>query len=374
MTLVASEMEADAQFWNALAISEDGNTLLVSALNANANKGAVYVFERQNSIWTESAILKASDGAEGDQFGFVVAIDNNTIVIGADQHDEGGLNAGAVYVFTKTNDVWTEDLKLLPADIALADRFGAAVALEDDLLVVGSIEDDDLGINSGSAYIFKHQDGLWQETGKLVANDGDKSDNFGASVLIYNNTIFVGAVLDDTVARDTGSVYSFSQQDGTWMQDSFLVPEGQKLGDKLGRTLSAAEDVLVLGAEFSIRNNNKPDVTSGAAHVYRKQDGIWQEEAKLISSDNAFGDRMGWSVATDGSYLVVGTPGDSDEGHYVGAAYLFYFDDSTREWQEIAKYSASDSSSVKGLGISSLISDKQVFIGSFDAVYIFDLP
>lgn len=372
--LVPSGLEADAQLWNAVAMSDDSNTLIVPVLKANANKGAVYVFERKDSLWTESAILTASDGAEGDQFGYAIAIDNDTIVVGADQHDAGGLNAGAVYVFTKTNDVWREELKLLAADTALADRFGAAVALKNNLLLVGSIEDDDLGINSGSVYLFSNQEGQWQETGKLIADDGDKNDNFGSSVAIHNNTVLVGAILDDTVARDTGSVYSFSQQNGAWVQDGFLVPEGQQLGDKLGRTLSVAEDVLVLGAEFSVRNQRTPEVTSGAAHVYRLKDGSWLEEAKLITSDNAFGDRMGWSVSTNGSYLVVGTPGDSDEGHYVGAAYLFHFDDSNKAWQEIAKFTASDASSNQGLGISSFISDKQVFVGGFDAVYVFELP
>ena len=130
----------------------------------------------------EIAKLLDSNGEASDGFGTSVAVDGDTAVIGALQADGNVGGTGAAFVFLRNAGVWTEQAKLSAIDGAASDGFGGSVALEGDTVVIGAIFHDDNGSNSGAAYVFTRSAGVWTEQAKLTASDGAASDLFGRSV------------------------------------------------------------------------------------------------------------------------------------------------------------------------------------------------
>jgi hypothetical protein len=120
----------------------------------------------------QEAKLVPSDGADNDHFGFRVALQGDTAVIGARDHIRNNLQTGSAYVFTRAEGVWIEEAKLLPSDGAAGDVFGFSVALGGDMAVIGATGDDDNGSGSGSAYVFTRAEGVWIEEAKLLPSDG----------------------------------------------------------------------------------------------------------------------------------------------------------------------------------------------------------
>jgi len=161
-TEVAKLLPADGAGldWFGRSVAVSGDTAVIGALGDDDNgviSGSAYVFTRDGAgVWTEQAKLLAADGAEGDDFGVSVAVSGDTAVIGARRDDALGSNSGSAYVFTRDGaGVWTEQAKLLAADGADGNFFGWSVALSGDTAVIGAYGDDDNGYYSGSAYVFQ---------------------------------------------------------------------------------------------------------------------------------------------------------------------------------------------------------------------------
>lgn len=155
--LTASDANAGDSFGEKVSVS--GDTVVVGAERADlavgSNAGAAYVFVRAGGVWTEQAKLTASDAATIDFFGISVAVSGDTALIGAYQDDHaGGISAGSAYVFVRAGGVWTEQAKMTASDAAESDNFGFSVALDGETAVVGAYRDDDAGSQSGSAYVF----------------------------------------------------------------------------------------------------------------------------------------------------------------------------------------------------------------------------
>ncbi len=126
----------DAGFGFAVAL--DGDFAVVGS-EAETGTGAAYVYHRTGSEWQPTAMLKAEDGAEGDRFGTAVAISGNVIVVGAKGHDGDGSEAGAAYVFSRSGNEWPQQTKLASPSAAASARFGTAVAIDGARLVVGGV-------------------------------------------------------------------------------------------------------------------------------------------------------------------------------------------------------------------------------------------
>ena len=201
-----------------------------------ADSGAAYVFTRNEGVWDDGVKLTASGGAAYDNFGISVAVDGDTVVVGAPGNDGAGADSGSVYVFVKPTGGWatstetasTETAKLTASDGAALDYFGYSVAVDGDTVLVGAYQDDDEendSEDSGSAYIFTkpNSSGGWAdwdpmedtETAKLTASDGADDDWFGVSVALDGNTAAIGASGDDDNDIDSGSAYVFVKLSGS---------------------------------------------------------------------------------------------------------------------------------------------------------------
>ncbi len=160
--------------------------------------------------WEEQQKLQASDAAEFNLFGASVSLSGDTALIGATFGDAPGMfNTGAAYIFQFNGKQWIEQQKLTASDGGFSDQFGRSVSLSGHTAIIGALVDDDVGNASGSAYIFTEDGGGWIEQAKLHSSDIEASDLFGASVAIDQDRAFVGATNDDDDGIESGSAYVF---------------------------------------------------------------------------------------------------------------------------------------------------------------------
>lgn len=328
--LTASDGATNDNFGLSVAVS--GDTAVVGASNdttaAGSGAGSAYVFTRSGGVWTQQAKLTAADAAAGDAFGISVAIEGNTIVVGAESDDtSGGVDAGSAYVFTRSGTFWSQQAKLTASDGAAGDRFGYSVALSNQSAIIGAQGDDTAGgTNAGSAYVFTRCGTVWTQQAKLTASDGAANDAFGVSVAVSGDAAIVGASGDDTAAgTDAGSAYVFARSGGAWLQQVKLTASDAAAGDLFGISVAIDRETVVIGAYTD-------DVTSGsnAGSVYvftQNSDACgspWGQQAKLTASDGAAGDEFGYTVALRSDTAVVGAFSDDlSAGAEAGSIYVF---------------------------------------------------
>ena len=362
--LTASDTASGDQFGRVVALSAD--TAIVGAFNENNSHGngagAAYVFVRSGGVWTQQQKLIASDGAANDNFGFSVAIDGDTALIGAVlANNSSGVNAGAVYVFTRNAGVWTEQQRLQASDVALNDLFGNAVSLDGDTTVIGSDADDDGGSGSGSAYVFTRSAGIWTQQQKLTASDAAAGDNFGASVSLDGTTVMIGARNDDLPGKtNAGSAYVFIRNGNTWIQQQKLTASDAAASDGFA-FVGLSGDTAIIGADGNDGNGNN----AGAAYIFTRSNGVWTQQQRLNASDAAADDGFGAGVCVDGDTAIVSAYiGNNSSGLDSGAAYVF-----TRSgtfWTQQQKFAASDGAANDHFGLALAISGGTVIIGAAD--------
>jgi hypothetical protein len=387
--LTAADGAADDRFGFSVAV--DGNTAIAGAAYGDGNEadsGAAYVMYREpgGSGWTEQAKLVAKDGVVNDVFGYAVALEGDTAVVGA-----VGIGSGAAFVFYRNqgrDDAWGQVAMLTPGD-ASAFYFGSSVAIAGDTVVVGAVLSGPYGATSGAAYVFYRNLGgadAWGQVTRLTASDAAPGAYFGVSVALEGDTIVVGANSADGNAGASGAAYVFYRDQGgtdTWGEVAKLVAADGETGDELGQSVAIAGDTVVVSAAGGTGQADD----SGAAHVfYRDQGGAdsWGEVAKLSAADGATGDSFGLATSLSGDTLVVGAPYTADNGPKSGAAYLFHRDQGGPDgWGEVARLVASDADPYLDFGGSIAISGDIVVVGAsehFDpdpvpgAVYIYTYP
>ncbi|MFT7486345.1 MAG: hypothetical protein ACI9F9_002200, partial [Candidatus Paceibacteria bacterium] len=319
---------AGAYFGSAVAIA--GDTAVVGAYRDDhsglVDAGAIYVFERTGTAWSQSVKLTASDANGLDQLGHSVAISGDTLVVGARRGASSG--AGAVYVFVRSGSGWSEEAKLLASDAAASDRFGWSVAVFGDTLVAGADRDDFAGFNDpGSAYVFIRAAGLWTEQAKLIASDAAAGDHFGSSVSLWQDTVLVGADDEnDGTTVNAGAAYVFERSGVQWTESDKWIGSTIGTSDRFGRSVSLVGDVAVVGAD---RDGHSSVGDAGSAFVFQRSGSTWSQQYLLRQSEAGQIDHFGAAVAFDGQTIVVGTPGDDvacqqDEG----SGYVFVLDGS----------------------------------------------
>ncbi|MBI4882653.1 MAG: hypothetical protein HY826_01205 [Actinobacteria bacterium] len=216
--LYAADPEVGGTFGYSVAV--EGDVIVVGAPgNDNGTSltdlGAFYVFERIGGVWTQVQKLTASDAANGDLFGIDVGVSGDTILVGTSQHHHNQFWSGVVYVFTRQGGSFVETQELEIADFQPGDRFGTAFDIDADLAVASLYDDDDMGSDSGSAYLFRKQGVTWQQIGKFIPPDGQPSDIFTASSMAISGSHAIGGAFGDDdacpgdIGCNSGSAYVF---------------------------------------------------------------------------------------------------------------------------------------------------------------------
>jgi hypothetical protein len=365
--VTASDGAQQDQLGYSVAIS--GDTAVVGANGADTaggtNAGAAYVFTRSGGVWTQQQKLTASDGAQGDFFGFSVAISGDTVIVSAHTKDTaGGSDAGAAYVFTRSGGVWTQQQKLTASDGAQGDLFGFSVAISGDTAIVGAVHHD-LGIitDAGAAYVFTRVGGVWNQQQKLTASDGQLDSLFGHSVAINGDTAVVGAYLQGVagIGTNAGAAYVFTRSGGVWTQQQRLFASDGGPADNFGSSVAISGDTAVVGA---INADTAGGSRAGAAYVFTRSGGVWTQQQKLTASDGTANQLFGYSVGISGDTVIVGAYRDGTTAvPDVGAAYVFTRGGGT--WTEQQKIVASDGTLGDAFGFSVAISGTTAISGAF---------
>ncbi len=345
--LTASDGAASNYFGTSVGISSDGKTIVVGAphatIGSNSSQGAAYVFVTSGS-WvttTQTAKLTASGGAASDYLGWSVAISSNTIVAGAPFATvNGNSTQGAAYVFVSSGSwITTTTAKLTSSDGAAVDNFGYSVAIDGNTIAVGApckpYNSSTFSCGSGAAYVFVNSSSWVTKTqsAKLTASDAGASDGLGSAVAISGNTIVAGAPRATINGKSNqGAAYVFVNS-GSWMTmtQTAKLDNGSDGGpfSNFGKSVTVnSGGTIVVGATSQTINYSN----QGAAYVYTasgssvarsvfRPSTTWTQSDRLIASDAGYYDHLGTSVGINASgFIVVGADQATDG---VGGAYVF---------------------------------------------------
>jgi hypothetical protein len=403
------------RFGHMVSLSQDGNTLAVSAhFEASATKaingdqtdksipqaGAVYVFTRTGTTWSQQAYIKASNTGEkgvgkqpskGDQFGFSISLsaDGNTLAAGAisedssakgingDQNDNSLVSSGAVYVFTRSGTAWSQQAYVKASNTDANNLFGYSVGLSADGNTMAVSAYDEGGgsreINglqdkgrrgSGAIYVFTRTGTSWAQTAYLKASNAEPEDSLGYEIAISQdgNTIAGGAADEDCFAAginppgcdndyktdtSTGAVYIFVRDGGKWTQQAFIKSSHPNKEDWFGSRLNISGDgnTLAVGAQLENGgskgiNGNQADLSaedSGAIYLFTRTGTTWTQKAYVKASNAEAYDEFGSAMALsrDGKLMAVGARseasaskgvnGDMNDNSAMGAGALYIF-------------------------------------------------
>jgi hypothetical protein len=349
----AADGGANSYFGSAAAVL--GSTAVIGADGDATFTGAAYVMANADGAWTQVQKLTPDDGAHGDEFGYRVALSADTLAITSYSASPGGNTAqGAAYVFNLDGGAWTQSQKLLAADGVAFDDFGASAQLEGSSLFIGA-NGATVGANAaqGALYVFANNGGSWSQTQKLISDDGAAFDNFGFSVAVNKDTMFVGApsVMIDGVPGQ-GAVYRYALQDGQWTQVQKLVAADANSFGAFGESVAFDGTRLLVGA-------------SGANAVYAfGDDGSgWSQRQKFSGDDTVSGDNFGAAVALSGSeVLVAGDVATVDGFSSRGAAYLF--SNGANGWTQTHKFIAEDGTTDDFLGAAIALDGDTAIVAS----------
>ena len=332
------------------------------------NSGAVYVYlkDLKTKKWVEDMKLHMTGAAAGDNFGSSVAIDGDTIVVGAPQDDinVGSNFHGSAHVFTRGPEGWDDGVELLPLDADSAyQNYGISVDIDNGFIVIGVAYDNDKGTNSGSAYVYELASGVWQSVGKLLPPSTENDQNFGWSVAIDmdTDTIVIGA--PHWTAAGVGSAYVFTRSDSWVNPTSSKLPVTDNLtADQFGWSVAVSGNIAVVGANMDDDAVNGND--SGSITVFDRSSGDWINQGKLLASSGEQNDRFGSDVATNGEAVIAGAfqNGSFNRGS------IYTFSNPGSGWAEDGVIwpasSAQDVSTVQQFGTSVALDGGMLIVGS----------
>jgi hypothetical protein len=286
------------------AMALDGDTLVVGAGEEDLQGGAFYVFERTGTTW-DAGTRHTIAGASG--VGASVDLEGDRMVVGAD----GSYSSdGAVFVLGRTPTGWVVEQELTAASPWPIERLGWSVALHGDTILAGAPYAGDHGPSSGRAYLFERVDGAWQETALLLPNDSEAQIRFGSTVALEGDVVAVGAPAFD-IARP-GSVYLFSLTSGGPLEIAELMSPNPSSSDRFGSALALDGGQLVVGAPLAQGG-------TGSVHVFQRVADLWGISYRLLPLALDPGSRFGLDVAISGADVIVGAP----FGDPAGSAFVF---------------------------------------------------
>jgi len=372
--LTAPDGRANDQFGIAVTIS--GETLAIGAPvdeSAGSQNRGVYIFTRSGSVWTLEQKINPDDGQNDDRFSGAISLDGDNILIAASNQNIGtNRDQGAVYHFARIGTNWSQQRKLTASDGAEDDFFGSAVAIDGGISIAGAWHDDiGANINQGSVYIFDCGRSAQQQ---LTATDGAAFDRFGSAVAVSGDSVVVGVPSKiEPGGASQGAAYVFVRSGAGWIQQAKLKADPPRNGAEFGSAVDISGNTIVVGAW---RETVAPNDTQGAAYVFVRSGTVWTQQARLLASDGAFNDQFGSAVAIDGETIAIGAPFD-DVGANQNQGSVYVFTRSGANWTQQARFSSSNGAANDNFGNAVDISSETIAVGAYrrntfrGAAYVF---
>ncbi len=274
------------------AVSLKGDTLVVGSPGKDDAlvSGDVFVYERSGTAWALKATLNVAGLTGSDSFGTILDFDGETIAVGAFGQDS---SKGAVYVYNKPAGGWSDkghDALLIADDAQANDFFGGSVAVDGDTILVGANGRDDNGSKSGAAYVFVHTGSGWVQQAKLMASDAKALDNFGYSVDLAGNTALIGASHFSDEAAD--AIYLFTRSGGNWSEQGKIGDPDGKAGSKFGMSVAidSSATILLAGAFGADAGTGRAEKDAGAAYLFELEAPV---DLALVKQDDIDPVRVG---------------------------------------------------------------------------------
>jgi hypothetical protein len=325
---------------------------VVGGRGSGAQIGFATVYRNNGTSWVEEQTLVASDGANGDFFGRSVGVDGNVVVVGADGDNDLGTDSGSAYVFRFNGTSWQQEQKLLASNGGAGDQFGWAVDVEDDVIVVGALFADGIFSGSGAAYVYRFNGSNWQQ--EDLISEGGAGSRFGVDVSIDRQRILAGASWHFSLE---GRAYLFEYDGNGWPMVHMFSQQNGDPGDAFGDAVDLFGHLAIIGSVFDDPLGND----SGSATIFRDLGGLWLHEALLTASDGALGGEFGNSVAVYQDFALVGSW--LHFGFFgPGSTYLFRYDGNT--WREQARLLSSDAATFDQYADDVALHGKHIFVGA----------
>ncbi|KPK72508.1 MAG: hypothetical protein AMJ79_15680 [Phycisphaerae bacterium SM23_30] len=353
--LLASDgAEGDIFGWS---VALDGNVALVGSYG-HVVEEAAYVFRYDGTNWVQEAKLNSPEGDY--EFSHSLAIDKDVAAVAS---------SGAVNMYRYQEPNWIQEARLDVPGVGISAVLMQSnlLALEGNVAVVGALFDDDAGDCAGAVYVFRYNGNSWQEEAKLFAADAKERQYFGCSVALDEDLIIVGA---SEVRTGPGTAYIFRYQDHIWKQEAKLTKPGGLKGDLFGHSVALCKQKALVGAIGT---------RSMSAYVFQYQDPNWALEAKLTAADVDWGDNLAASLVLTDEMALIGAPGNGQPSTGPGKVYIFRHDDTG--WYEHGKVYAFDKEGEDLFGYSIALSGDRALVGArfnselgkhAGAAYIFD--
>lgn len=358
----ASNTDADDRFGSAIAL--DGDTLAIAAegeasnttgINGNQGdnsewySGAVYIFIRNGSTWTQQAYIKGSDSDLNDTFGRSISLEGDTLAVGAPFEDSNarGINAnpldnsavssGAAYIFTRSGTIWSQQAYIKSSNSEAGDLFGSVVSLSANTLAVGAPEEDsnvsgidgnqsdNSATSAGAVYVFTRSGTTWSQQAYIKASNCDADDHFGTSLDLDGDTLAIGAIDEsssaaginglqsDNNANSSGAVYVFIRNGTIWSQQAYIKASNTEAVDWFATDIALDGDILAISARgedsnaTGVNGNQLSSAAnfSGAIYLYQRSGFTWNHQAYIKASNTEPFDSVK-ALAISGNTLVFG--------------------------------------------------------------------
>jgi hypothetical protein len=288
-------------------VAISGDTAVVGSMtNSEAARhgGAVYVFVRTGTEWTQQQKLLSPDPVEKQYFGLKVAVEGDTLLAGAQYTDAQDIKeSGSVYVFVRNGEVWSLQEQLFAGDGIEGQKFGSSLALEGDTIVVGAPSGR---ADRGSAYVFQRSGIDWTQVANIVPEDRQRGW-FGDSIAVSGSTIAVG---DWTDSFTQGSVSVYTGSASTWNLEQKIVAEPRRMPlEMFSFNIALEGDTLVVGGMFG-------GSFKGETYIYKRTGTSWAREETIRGNRlfSAFGDSV--SIDSTNGNIAIGAMME-------GAAYVY---------------------------------------------------
>ena len=285
------------------AVAIEGDLAAIGAPGKLQGRGAVFLYRRVgNGWWNYEGTLTAFDAPLGAAFGSAIAIENETIFVGA-PGTLNGLGSGSVYVFTHESGMWLQDQKLESDQLTDGDMLGCSIAVHGGTVAIGAPGHESGGVtNSGSVLIFEESAGIYTESLMLSAETPSPFATFGYSLDVNHDHLLVGAPGENV---DSGAAYLHNRLASMWINQQKIEPEDIDESGLFGADVGLDVKTAVISAPAAGSDQ-------GQVVIYRKSGLDWIKEAPLSPvSDRIAGDFYGSSLSCQLPFLIVGSSGDS---------------------------------------------------------------
>jgi RNA polymerase sigma factor (sigma-70 family) len=330
------------------SVAIHGDYAIVGAPGKDDKKGVAYIFKRDGDSWKEQQMLFADDRRKEDYFGSRIAISDEFAFVSAPLDDDRGEGTGSVYIFRRTGESWAQQDKLYPHGQWITwCYFGRDMDISGDYLVVGSPFEENSG---GAIYIFKRDGNTWNEQAKLKSSDWAVNGYFGEAASISGDYVIAAAPYHK---NNKGSAYIFKREGDKWEEQAILTADDGDAEVLFGQLASISGNYVIVGA------GGPEGIWTGAAYIFVRDGTSWKQQAKLLPDDSAGDDRFVSTICISGDYAIVGASGADCKG-----ATIYGFMRDGNSWNQVSERVVSDAMDSDWFGRAVALSGNYAIVGT----------